>query len=132
MRLSRLNSSRSTGAKASSNRLFIGLPDRSPISELFHGTMYMTFGCSRSPVTVAVFSSSRSTPPGGFWPAALGARATGWVPADGEAVLDGLEAPPGAGGAVLARGSPASICAVDFDGGAACDAPEEGVVGGAS
>ena len=108
----------------------MGLPDRSPISELFHGTMYMTFGCSRSPVTVAVFSSSRSTPPGGFWPAALGVRATGWAPAAGlpaagvpaagapeagpEAALDVPEAPPGADGEVVARGSPASICAVDF------------------
>ena len=58
--LRRLNSSRSTGARASSSRLFMGLPDRSPISDFFHGTIYMTLGCSRSPVTVAVPNSSRS------------------------------------------------------------------------
>src|SRR5580704_9371695 len=38
----------------------MGLPARSPISDRFQGTIYMTFGCSRSPVTVAVPNSSRS------------------------------------------------------------------------
>src|SRR5216684_3821351 len=58
--------------------------------------MYMTFGCSRSPVTVAVPNSSRSVVPGGFGP----------VPAP--------DRPPAACGGreVVARGSPASDWAV--------------------
>src|SRR5258708_10582369 len=92
--------------------------------------MYRSGGCSRVPVTVAVFSSSRSTTPGAFWPAALGVRATGWAPAAGlpagdepaagapaagpEAPLDVPEAPPGARGEVGARRSPASVCSVAF------------------
>src|ERR1700738_491090 len=47
----------------------MGLPARSPISDRFQGTIYMTFGCSRSPVTVAVPRSNRSILLGAdFWP----------------------------------------------------------------
>jgi hypothetical protein len=67
--------------------------------------MYMTFGCSRSPVTVAVPNSRRSVVPGAFEvdPAA--------VP---RAVCVGAGA--AAGWEVLARGSPASDWAVALAG----------------
>jgi hypothetical protein len=37
------------------------------MSDRFHGTMYMTLGCSRSPVTVAVPKSSLSAFVADFW-----------------------------------------------------------------
>src|SRR5216684_8571784 len=102
----------------------MGLPLRSPISDRFHGTTYMTFGCSRSPVTVAVPKSSRSVlgadfwpdpEPGAGWPAAAGVA--GVRPVDGAGAADGAgagDAPGAAAGSldVSARGSPASDCAV--------------------
>ena len=77
-------------------------PARSPISDFFHGTMYMTFGCSRSPVTVAVPNSSRSTAAGFRGrPAGRGPRAAGAA-----AGLAGLRAgrPARGGSAALRRG----------------------------
>src|SRR5882757_3082488 len=118
---SRLNTSRSTGAKISSTKLFMGLPARSPISERFQGTIYMTLGCSRSPVTVAVPRSSRSVFGAAFWPDPEAAGAA--RPADPRAAcappVDGPDAAGGAGAVagsfdVSARGSPASDCAVDW------------------
>src|SRR5208337_1506477 len=109
------------GASASSSRLFMGFPVRSPISDLFQGTIYITLGCSRSPVTVAVLKSTRSAVPGAFWPAAWGARLAAAV-RGGAGVPAGAGAPRAAAlapddpGDVSARGSPASICAVDFVG----------------
>src|SRR5882757_952733 len=123
---SRLNTSRSTGAKISSTRLFMGLPARSPISERFQGTIYMTLGCSRSPVTVAVPRSSRSVLGAAFWPDPEAAGAA--RPADPRAAcappVDGPDTAGGAGAVagpfdVSARGSPASDCAVDWGGFAA-------------
>src|ERR1700692_1745942 len=86
----------------------MGLPPRSPISDRFQGTTYMTFGCSRSPVTVAVPKSSRSVLGAGFWPA--GGR--GSVARD----FDGAGGVAGSFDAgwfeVSTCGSPASDCAV--------------------
>src|SRR5450631_2391541 len=89
----------------------MGLPDRSPMPDFFHGTMYMTFGCSRSPVTVAVPNSSRSAPAGAFWGGPAAGRPAGTVRE------------------VLTRGSPASDWAVAFAGFAAAGV---GVLGAAA
>src|SRR5579862_4996986 len=91
----------------------MGLPDKSPMSDLFHGTIYMTLGCSRSPVTVAVPSSSRSTPP-----LPLAAACPWGAPGAAPACWDAAAADPGrapgapgaAAGEVAALGSPASLC----------------------
>jgi hypothetical protein len=65
--------------------------------------MYMTFGCSRSPVTVAVPNSSLSVVFGAFfWPGAVAAGR--------------LELAPAAADEVSARGSPASDRAVALGG----------------
>src|SRR5580704_16223781 len=104
----------------------MGLPARSPISDRFQGTIYMTFGCSRSPVTVAVPNSSRSIlaaddfgpdpgPAGASLP--TGARAAGARRTNGAGAADGAGAAADAGSVagwfdVSARGSPASDCAV--------------------
>jgi hypothetical protein len=84
-------------------RLFMGLPDKSPISDFFHGTMYMTLGCSRSPVTVAVPKFSRSAAPGAFGAGAAFAAALG--AADGPEAAAGvpLEAFAGVTGRAAAR-----------------------------
>src|ERR1700690_3476088 len=79
----------------------MGFPARSPRSDFFQGTIYMTLGCSRSPVTVAVPNSSLSDAPGFFWT----------VPAGGRAAVAGGRAAAG-GREVLALGSPASDCGV--------------------
>src|SRR6202167_6666080 len=81
----------------------MGLPPMSPTSDFFQGTMYMTFGCSRSPVTVAAPIASRSTALG-----ALGAALAGAWAAAGAAGAAGWE--------VFARGSPASAWASVFTG----------------
>jgi hypothetical protein len=99
--------------------------------------MYITLGCSRSPVTVAVPKFNRSVAPGAvpgaFCPgpafAALDAadgpepEAAAPLEAFAGGVLAGLPVDAGAEGdaapEVLARGSPASICAVDLGAGLA-------------
>src|SRR5450631_651165 len=93
----------------------MGFPAKSPISDFFHGTMYMTFGCSRSPVTVAVPNSSRSEAPGGFCPGPEDARAAAPAARD-----------------VLARGSPASDWAVALGGFAAGAEAGAGAAAGAA
>src|SRR5580658_5544562 len=88
----------------------MGLPPMSPMSDFFQGTIYMTLGCSRSPVTVAVPKSSRSTPLGG-----LGAPLAGALAVAGAAA--GAAGTAGAAGwEVSARGSPASAWALVLTG----------------
>src|SRR6202161_1809476 len=113
----------------------MGLPESSPISDLFQGTIYMTLGCSRSPVTVAVPNSNRSAavdlPPCAV-PA--GACAPGAAPPEewavdgrGAGAWAGCAAGAGAASEVMARGSPASLWALDgvfWEG----EAPEDGVL----
>lgn len=96
----------------------MGLPDKSPISDFFQGTMYMTLGCSRSPVTVAVPKFNRSAAPGALDAGAAFDAALGGAGATG-AGGDGVGDPE-----VLARGSPASICAVDLGAGLAVGGAE--------
>src|SRR5260370_37164198 len=105
----------------------MGLPVRSPISDRFQGTIYMTFGCSRSPVTVAVPNSSRSILGADFWPdpppgapeRPSDARAACARRVDGAGAAEGVADGAGAGAGGLdgsARGSPASDCAVSWAG----------------
>src|SRR5450631_3239681 len=110
----------------------MGFPAKSPISDFFHGTMYMTFGCSRSPVTVAVPNSSRSEAPGGFCPGPEDARAA--APAARDVLARGSPASDCAlaGREVLARGSPASDWAVALGGFAAGAEAGAGAAAGAA
>src|ERR1700730_5290527 len=86
----------------------MGLPRISPISDRFQGTTYMTFGCSRSPVTVAVPKLSRSVLGADFGPA--GGRGAGGRDFD---VAGGVAGSFDAGWfEVSTCGSPASDCAV--------------------
>src|SRR5260370_36040 len=95
----------------------MGLPARSPISDRFQGTMYMTFGCSRSPVTVAVPNSSRSPLGVDFWPGPEAGR--GWRPADPRAAgAESLEGAGAAGGVAAAAGGVAVAGAVTAGAGA--------------
>src|SRR5258708_14187425 len=85
----------------------MGFPARSPIPARFKGPIYMPFGCSRSPVTVAVPNSNRSILLGAvFWP----------------------DPPPGAPERPSDAGA---ACARPVDGARAADGPGDGAVAGA-
>src|ERR1700744_4215036 len=109
----------------------MGLPERSPISDFFHGTIYMTLGCSRSPVTVAVPNSKRSVavdlapaavpadacePAAGRGAGPLAGAPGGAAGDDAGAAAGGAAAGSGGASEVMARGSPASLWALDCDG----------------